>query len=55
MNINRILLIAFGFLLTIEQGFTVVLGTLSTGVARGADVVMPVDLVIYLLFFVYLN
>ena len=50
MNINKILLIAFGFLLSIEQGFTVVLGTLSNGVALGADVIMPVDLAIYALF-----
>ncbi|MBN1559554.1 O-antigen ligase family protein [candidate division KSB1 bacterium] len=50
MNLNKILLIAFGFLITIEQGFTVVLGVLSTGVVRGADVLMPVDLAIYGLF-----
>jgi O-antigen ligase len=52
MNINKTLLIAFGFLLSIEQGFTVVLGTLSNGVARGADVIMPVDLAIYALLLV---
>ncbi len=50
MKINKILLIAFGFFLSIEQGFTIVLGTLSNGVARGADVIMPVDLAIYALF-----
>lgn len=47
MNIKKILLISFGFFITIEQGFTVVLGVLSNGVARGADVLMPVDLAMY--------
>ncbi len=47
MNIKKILLIGFGFFLTIEQGYTVVLGVLSNGVARGADIIMPVDLMIY--------
>ncbi len=50
MNLNKILLISFGFLISIEQGFTLVLGTLSNGMARGADVIMPVDLAIYALF-----
>ena len=49
MNMQKILLISFGFLLSIEQGFTVVLGVLSNGVARGADVIMPVDLAMYAL------
>ena len=52
MNLNKILLIAFGFFLTIEQGFTVVLGVLSNGMARGADVLMPVDVAIYALFLI---
>ncbi len=47
MNMQKILLIGFGFLLTIEQGYTVVLGVLSNGVARGADIIMPVDLMMY--------
>ncbi|MBN1466497.1 O-antigen ligase family protein [candidate division KSB1 bacterium] len=50
MNLNKSLLIAFGFLLSIEQGFTLVLGVLSSGVARGADVLMPVDVAMYSLF-----
>ena len=45
-------MISFGFFLSIEQGFTVVLGTLSNGVLRGADVLMPVDLAIYAIFIV---
>ncbi len=47
MNMQKWLLIGFGFLLTIEQGYTVVLGVLSNGVARGADIIMPVDLMMY--------
>ncbi|MBN1481254.1 O-antigen ligase domain-containing protein [candidate division KSB1 bacterium] len=47
MNLKKILLVSFGFFLSIEQGFTVVLGVLSNGVARGADVLMPVDLAMY--------
>ncbi len=50
MNLNKLLLIAFGFLISIEQGFTLVLGVLSSGEARGADILMPVDLAIYALF-----
>ena len=34
-----------GITVTIEQGFTLVLGYLSTGVARGPDVLMPVDVI----------
>lgn len=49
MKLDRLLLVWFGFLLSLEQGFTVVLGYLSGGIARGADVIMPVDLTMYAL------
>ncbi len=49
MKLERFLLISFGFLLSIEQGFTLVLGYLRGGIARGADVIMPVDLAMYAL------
>ncbi len=48
-KIYRYLFIAFGFLLSINQGVTIVLGTLQTGVQRGADIFMPVDIPVYLL------
>ncbi len=51
MNLAQLLFFGFGFTLSINQGFTIVLGTLSNGVARGADVIMPSDLFMYALFF----
>ncbi len=50
-KIYRYIFIAFGFFLSINQGVTVVLGTLQTGVQRGADIIMPVDIAVYLLLF----
>lgn len=44
-SINKFLIILLGISCTIEQGFTMVLGYLSSGVARGPDVIMPVDVV----------
>ncbi|MDZ7316697.1 MAG: O-antigen ligase family protein [candidate division KSB1 bacterium] len=38
-----------GFFLSINQGVTAVLGVLSDGTARGADVLMPMDIPLYLL------
>jgi hypothetical protein len=40
-----------GFFLSINQGVTVVLGALRDGTLRGADVIMPMDIPLYLLFF----
>jgi len=45
----KILLISFGIAISIEQGFTIILGYLRTGIPRGADILMPIDLVCYAL------
>ena len=49
INVKSISLYALGFLIAINQGFNMVLGTLSEGGARGADVLMPLDLPLYVL------
>lgn len=45
----KIIYILFGFTLSINQGVTVILGTLTTGVLLGVDAFMPVDIFIYIL------
>ena len=49
MKLHAKLFGLLGFFLSINQGFTVVLGVLQDGTARGADVIMPMDLPLYLL------
>ncbi len=49
MNTYPILFTLLGFFLSINQGFTVTLGMLSDGTLRGADVLMPMDVPLYLL------
>lgn len=43
---------AVGFFLSINQGFNMIVGTLSYGYPRGADVFMPIDLPLYILLFI---
>ena len=46
---HKTLIILFGISISIEQGFTMVLGRLQNGQLIGPDVVMPVDILCYAL------
>ncbi len=48
-RLYSILLIALGALLAVNQGFTLVLYVSETGAERGSDVLMPLDIPLYLL------
>jgi len=53
--IIKIIYIAFGFFLSINQGVSIIVGNMRNGQILGSDIIMPVDITIYLLLFLTID